>query len=51
PGVSVSIEQLLSRSKNIPQDTICSMTAVTTLKTIIVKEQLKHGLGEDIDFL
>ncbi|KAF8578316.1 hypothetical protein K439DRAFT_1362482 [Ramaria rubella] len=51
PGVSVSIKQLFSNSKNTLQDTRCSMIAITTSKTIIMKDQLKHGLREGIYFL
>jgi hypothetical protein len=51
PGVSILVECLFFRSKHTLSDTRSSMTAESALKTIIVKEWLKRGLGEGVDFL
>jgi len=51
PGVSILVERLFFRSKHTLSDTRSSMTAESALKTVVVKEWLKKGLGEGIDFL
>ncbi|KAF8580555.1 hypothetical protein K439DRAFT_1356681, partial [Ramaria rubella] len=51
PGVSISVEHLFSSSKATICDARCSMTATTALKTVVVKERLRRGLGENIDYL
>ena len=45
------VERLFFRSKHTLSHTGSSMTAESALKTVVVKEWLKKGLGEGIDFL
>ncbi|KIJ06441.1 hypothetical protein PAXINDRAFT_87244, partial [Paxillus involutus ATCC 200175] len=51
PGVSVSVERLFSSTKHTLSDSRSSMTAITASKTVITKEWLRKGLGEDINYL
>jgi hypothetical protein len=51
PGVSISVEQLFSSSKHTLSDTRSSLTAVSASKTVVVKEWLKKGFGEDVNHL
>jgi hypothetical protein len=51
PGVSISVEQLFSSSKHTLSDTHSSLTEVSALKTVVVKEWLKKGFGADVNYL
>src|SRR5271168_3406787 len=51
PGVSISVEWLFSSSEHTLSDTCSSLTAVSALKTVVVKEWLKKGFGEDVNYL
>ncbi|KIK72863.1 hypothetical protein PAXRUDRAFT_179767, partial [Paxillus rubicundulus Ve08.2h10] len=51
PGVSVSVERLFSSTKHTLTDSRSSMTATTASKTVVTKEWLKKGLGEDVNYL
>jgi len=51
PDVSISVKRLFSSSKHTLSDTRSSMTKESASKTVVVKEWLKKGLGEGIDFL
>ncbi|KIK77668.1 hypothetical protein PAXRUDRAFT_166097 [Paxillus rubicundulus Ve08.2h10] len=50
-GVSVSVEHLFSSTKHTLSDPCSSMTAVTALKTVVMKEWLRKGLGQDASYL
>ncbi|KZV62896.1 hypothetical protein PENSPDRAFT_710671, partial [Peniophora sp. CONT] len=50
-GVSVPVERLISSSGLTLRDNRARMTAVTAGKTVIAKEWLKRGLGEEINHL
>jgi hypothetical protein len=45
PGVSNSVEQLFSSSKNTHSDSQSSLMAESALKTVVTKKWLKKGLG------
>jgi hypothetical protein len=51
PGVSISVEQLFLSSKHTLSDSPSSMTAESTLKTVIVKEWLKKGFSDGMNYL
>ncbi|KIP09367.1 hypothetical protein PHLGIDRAFT_67779, partial [Phlebiopsis gigantea 11061_1 CR5-6] len=51
PGVSVSVERLFSQCKLTLSDQRSSMSAETASRTILAKEWLKRGLGDDVEYL
>lgn len=51
PGVSISVERLFSSSKHTLSDTRSSLSAVSASKTVVVKEWLKKGFGENVNYL
>jgi hypothetical protein len=51
PGVSISVERLFSSSKHTLLDSRSSLAAKSASKTVVVKEWLKKGFGEDIHYL
>ncbi|KAL4262261.1 Zinc finger BED domain-containing [Pleurotus pulmonarius] len=51
PRVSVSVERLFSSSKHTISDTRSSLQAASASKTIVAKDWLKRGLGQDITYL
>ncbi|EIW52476.1 Ac-type transposase, partial [Trametes versicolor FP-101664 SS1] len=51
PGVSIAIERLFSSCRHTLTDARSSMLAETASTTIVTKEWLKRGLGDDIAYL
>jgi hypothetical protein len=51
PGVSISLECLLSSVKHTLSDARSSMTAETVSVDIVTKEWLKSGLGQGINYV
>ncbi|KAF8587254.1 hypothetical protein K439DRAFT_1338919, partial [Ramaria rubella] len=51
PGVSISVEWLFLSSKATIRDARSSTMATTASKTIVMKERLKKGFGEGIEYL
>ncbi len=51
PGVSIGVEHLFSSCRHTLTDPRASMSPITASMTIISKEWLKRGLGDDIDYL
>jgi hypothetical protein len=51
PGVSISVERLFSSSKHTLSDSRSSMTAESASKTVVVKEWLKKGFGDGVNYL
>ena len=51
PAVNVTVERLFSSCKHTLRDTRSSLTAETSRKTVLVKEWLKDGLGENVNYL
>ncbi|KAJ7349646.1 hypothetical protein DFH08DRAFT_617137, partial [Mycena albidolilacea] len=51
PGVSISIEHLLSSVKHTLSDARSSMTAETVSVDIVTKEWSKSGLGQGINYV
>ena len=50
-GVSISVEHLFSGSKHTFSDLQSSMTAKSALKTVVVKEWLKKGFRDGMNYL
>jgi hypothetical protein len=51
PGVSISVERLFSSSKHTLSDSRSSLTAQSASKTVVVKEWLKKGFGDGVNYL
>jgi hypothetical protein len=51
PAVSVAVERLFSSSKHTLSDSRSSMTAETASAAVIMKELLKLGLSDGIQYL
>ena len=51
PGVSISVERLFSSSKHTLSDSRSSMTAESASKTVVVKEWLKKGFRDGMNYL
>jgi hypothetical protein len=51
PGVSISVERLFPSSKHTLSDSQSSMTAESASKTVVVKEWLKKGFGDGVNYL
>jgi hypothetical protein len=50
PGVSISVEHLFSSLKHILSDAQSSMTVETASVDIIMKEWLKSGFAEGVNY-
>ncbi|TFK80675.1 hypothetical protein K466DRAFT_503485 [Polyporus arcularius HHB13444] len=51
PGVSIGVERLFSSCRHTLTDPRSSLSPDTASMTIICKEWLKRGLGDDVDYL
>ena len=51
PGVSIGIERLFSSCRHTLTDARSRLTAESAALTVITKEWLKRGLGEDVAYL
>jgi hypothetical protein len=49
--ISISVEQLFSSSKHTLSDSRSSMTAESASKTVVIKEWLRKGLGDGVEYL
>ncbi|KAJ3003160.1 hypothetical protein NUW54_g5447 [Trametes sanguinea] len=51
PGVSIAVERLFSSCRHTLRDARSSLSASSASMTVITKEWLKRGLGDNIDYL
>ena len=51
PGVSIGVERLFSSCRHTLTETRASLAATSAAKTIVLKEWLKRGYGNDVEYL
>ncbi|EIW59258.1 uncharacterized protein TRAVEDRAFT_121626, partial [Trametes versicolor FP-101664 SS1] len=51
PGVSIAVERLFSSCRHTLSDSRSSLSADSASKTVITKEWLKRGFGDDVNYL